>query len=407
MNRPRFEVADVVRDYGDRFLEEFGPIPIAHRRILKAIADCRTSLLGGHKWQCDSCGHEEISYNSCRNRHCPKCQGAARAEWLDAQRENLLDVPYFHVVFTLPDVFNGVALQNKRRVYAILFKAVSQTLTTIARDPKHLGARIGFLAVLHTWGQNLQLHPHLHCVIPGGGLSDDSRRWISCSPGFFLPVKVLSRFFRRTFVDLLDKAFRAGQLSFHGDIAHLEDPVSWCELLRMAREREWVVYCKPPFGGPEQVLKYLARYTHRVAISNQRLEAVESGNVTFTWKDYAHGDQKRSMTITAFEFLRRFLLHVLPHAFQRIRSYGLLANRSKKENLALCRALIASSEPSSWVPEQGSHPEASCGSPRRCPHCKTGRLLKVPLPMSRPSTSNSSVGLCAHDTLASRSMDTS
>ena len=304
------------------------------------IAACRTAALGGHVEECDRCGHQQIAYNSCRNRHCPKCQATAAAQWLEAREAELLPVEYFHVVFTLPAALGPIALQNPRVVYGLLFRAAAETLQQIAADPKHLGAEIGFLAVLHTWGQNLEHHPHVHCVVPGGGLSPDGSRWVACRPGFFLPVRVLSRVFRGKFLALLRAAFDQGKLSFHGKLGALADAGEFRRRLAASAQTEWVVYAKPPFGGPEQVLKYLARYTHRVAISNRRLVALEDGEVTFHWKDYAHGGGQKTMTLKAIEFIRRFLLHVLPSGFVRIRHYGFLANRVCREKLALCRALL-------------------------------------------------------------------
>lgn len=311
---------------------------------MRAVEQCRTSALGGHVDQCDACGFRRVSYNSCRNRHCPKCQSLARARWLDARLADLLPVQYFHVVFTLPEQLASLALQNKRVVYNILFSAAAQTLRTIAADPKHLGAEIGFLAVLHTWGQTLRHHPHLHCVVPGGGLSLDGSRWLACRKGFFLSVNVLARLFRRLFLEALARAYEQDKLTFHGTIAYLAAPLAFKRLLAGLRAREWWVYAKRPFGGPEQVLAYLGRYTHRVAISNHRLLALQDGNVTFSWKDYARSNQQRSMTLKADEFIRRFLLHVLPRGFQRLRQFGLLANRHRRDKLVLCRKLLGCEE---------------------------------------------------------------
>jgi hypothetical protein len=380
MNAHRPEVADVFRSYGSKYQEVYGT-SAQQRRILRDLVACRTRALGGHKRKCDRCGHEEIAYNSCRNRHCPKCRAKARAEWLAARQKDLLPVPYFHVVFTLPEEIGPLALQNKRRVYGILFRAVSETLLTIARDPKHLGADIGFLAVLHTWGQNLHHHPHVHCVVPGGGLSPDGTHWIACRPNFFLPVRVLSRLFRKRFLALLRQAFESGELALHGKIQHLAQAEDRCQLLQALATRDWVVYAKPPFGGPEQVLKYLARYTHRVAISNQRILSFENGRVTFRWKDYAQANRQRTMTLDAVEFIRRFLLHALPKGFQRIRHFGFLANRVRQEKLSLCRQLLGQAE----EPEAGVRDPASEDGPGpapepaddTCPACKIGRMQVV------------------------------
>src|SRR6516164_1508487 len=331
MSEHRPEVADVFRTYGDDFLALWERVlSRAQRKAFDDIRACRTAALGGHVDQCDQCGHCAISYNSCRNRSCPKCQAAARAQWLAEREAELLPVEYFHVVFTLPQQIARLALQNARRIYSILFRAVAETLLTIAADPKRLGAAIGFLAVLHTWGQNLHLHPHLHCVVPGGGVSSDGVRWIGCKKSsFFLPVKVLSSRFRRLFLTYLITAFQQGRLKFHGQLAGLAWSSAFHALCQQVRRTPWVVFAKPPFGGPEQVLKYLARYTHRVAISNRRLLSLEDGRVSFEYKDYAEGNKTKVMTLEATEFIRRFLLHVLPTGFVRIRQFGFLANRTR------------------------------------------------------------------------------
>src|SRR3990172_4180604 len=343
MPRPALEVADVFRQYGPAFRQAHGSsMSGAQLRVMQAIEVCRTAALGGHIDECDHCGHSTISYNSCCNRHCPKCQSLARAHWLEDRRSELLPVPYFHVVFTLPEQIAPVALQNKTLVYNILFRAASETLRRIAADPQHLGADIGFLAVLHTWGQNLHHHPHLHCVVPGGGLSDDGRRWVYCRKRFFLPVKVLGRLFRRLFCDYLQEAFDAKELKFYGQLANLSDPQAFALWLHSARYKKWAAYSKPPFGGPAQVLDYLSRYTHRVAISNNRIQAIGDGRVTFQYKDYKDGGASKTMTLTADEFMRRFLLHVLPQGFVRIRHFGFLANRHRKQKLDLCRKLLDS-----------------------------------------------------------------
>jgi hypothetical protein len=378
----RLEVADVVRDQGPAFLDAFAAVlSPGQRRALRDIAECRTAARGGHVEECDRCGHRQIAYNSCRNRHCPKCQGTAAAQWVEARAAELLPVEYHHVVFTLPAALGPIAVQNPREVYGLLFRAAAETLQQIAADPKHLGAEIGFLAVLHTWGQDLRHHPHVHCVVPGGGPSPDGTRWIACRPGFFLPVRVLSRLFRGKFLTLLRAAFGQGKLSFHGNLRGLAEAGAFDRRLAAAAGTEWVVYAKPPFGGPERVLKYLARYTHRVAISNRRLLAWEDGAVTFRWKDYAHGGGPRTMRLKAAEFLRRFLLHVLPSGFVRIRHYGFLANRVCREKLALCRTLLegaASTAPS--VPAVSATPEPGLASPPPallCPSCGVGRMVIV------------------------------
>ena len=374
MARPPCEVADVVRAYGKQFGEQHGHLlDDQARRVLHAIENCRTATLGGHVEACDQCGHSAISYNSCRNRHCPKCQGASRERWLAERRAELLPVPYFHVVFTLPQQLAPLALQNKRVVYGILFRAVAETLIEVAADPKRLGAEIGVLAVLHTWGQTLQHHPHLHCVIPGGGLAPDRSRWIPSVHHFFLPVKVLSRVFRGKFIALLRSAFRTGKLQFHGRLAELQEKSTFNALLDRAYNQDWVVYTKRPFGGPEQVLRYLARYTHRVAISNHRLLSVADGQVTFRWKDYAHGGKHKEMTLTACEFLRRFLLHVLPRGFVRIRHFGFMANRQRKALLHTCRALLSvTTDPPSSAQSQTETDSGTWST--LCPVCHAGHM---------------------------------
>lgn len=391
MREDRLEVADVFRTYEKEFFAQWGQVLGAHqRKAFQAIRDCRTAALGGHVEfveQCDTCGHRIISYNSCRNRHCPKCQSIARAKWLAEREAELLPVPYFHVVFTLPQSTGGLALQNSREIYRILFRAASETLLTIAADPKRLGAAIGFLAVLHTWGQNLHLHPHLHCVVPGGGISLDGLRWIGCKKkSFFLPVKVLSSRFRTLFLRYLREAFQAGSLRFHGGMAGLAQPAAFEALCQQAGRIKWVVFVKPPFGGPERVLKYLARYTHRVAISNRRLLSIEDGRVSFEYKDYADGNQIKVMTLEATEFIRRFLLHILPSGFVRIRQFGFLANRARRKKLALCRALLGATPPAKTVAiDQVGKVEERNG--RRCPVCRIGRIVLIGIaPVARLPT---------------------
>lgn len=355
MNRPTLEVADIIRQHGKDFIESTrSRLTWQQRKVLRAIERCRTAALGGHLDRCSRCGHRAISYNSCRNRHCPKCLTNARDRWLADRQKELLNVGYFHVVFTLPHELSWLALHNQKVVYRLLFQASAETLLEIAADPKHLGAQIGFLSVLHTWGQTLQHHPHVHCVIPAGGLSPDGKQWIHprCNT-FFLPVKVLSRVFRGKFVAGLKRAFRKGELLFPGSLQALEGEKAFAVFLRKLFRQDWVVYAKPPFGGPEHVLHYLARYTHRVAISNHRLIQLADGQVTFRWKDYAHGSKKRKMTITAHEFLRRFLLHVLPKGFVRIRFFGFLANRRRRTQLAQCQQLLAASAEPAPRPSSG------------------------------------------------------
>jgi hypothetical protein len=344
MNRPPFEVADIIRQYGNSFIAKNRSwLTWLHLRVLYAIEFCRTPTLGGHLDRCSRCGHEAISFHSCRNRHCPKCQTNARDKWLAKRSKELLPVRYVHVVFTLPHELSWLALQNKKVVYDLLFHASAATLLEVAANPGHLGAEIGFLSVLHTWGQNLQHHPHIHCVIPSGGLSLDHQHWIHPRYAFFLPVKVLSRVFRGKFAAGLKRAFRHGNLAFPGSLRPLAREKAFHAFLRPLFRQDWVVYAKRPFGGPEHVLHYLARYTHRVAISNHRLVSVADGKVTFRWKDYAHGSKQRKMTVTAEEFLRRFMLHVLPRRFVRIRFSGFLANRRRKQLLPLCQQLLEGS----------------------------------------------------------------
>jgi hypothetical protein len=382
----RREVADVFREHAQTYLAE-NSAPVDHKRVMRDIVACRTAALGGQVKKCDKCGHEEFFYKSCANRHCPKCQGAARAKWLEARAVDLLETRYFHVVFTLPDKLGPIALQNKRLLYGLLFRAASETLLKIAKDPKHLGATIGFLAVLHTWGQRLGQHPHVHCVVPGGGLSPDRKEWISSRKNFFVHVKVLSRVFRGKFLDYLERAFKKGELTLEGKLQHLTNPQCWQAMLRSVKKKDWIVYAKRPFGSAKLVLKYLARYTHRVAISNQRLVSLEDSKVTFSWKDYKNGGQKRTTTLDATEFIRRFLLHVLPRGFQRIRQYGFLANCVRKKRLQLVRELLGEKKKPDLPSPGEEEPQGdveSTGEERYdvCPACKDGRL--VPLREIKP-----------------------
>lgn len=372
------EVADIVRKHSAQLLAQYRT-STAQRRVLRALVRCRTAALGGHVVRCDHCPHQQVSYNSCRNRHCPKCQGSVAAKWMQDRTAELLDVPYFHLVFTLPEPIAAVALQNPRLVYGILFRAASQTLLEVAANPKHLGAKIGFLAVLHTWGQNLHHHPHLHCVVPGGGLSPDGTKWIAAKKDFFLPVRVLSRVFRGKFIALLKQAHEQGKLQLEGQLAHLTENGPWQQWLNVAVRKEWVVYAKPPFGGPQVVLKYLARYTHRVAISNRRLLRMQDGQVTFRVKDYAAGGRRTTLTLSAVEFLRRFLQHVLPRGFMRIRHFGFMANRFRREQLARCRELLGMQSPE--LPEASEVPPAEHTVPpalelgeATCSACGRGKL---------------------------------
>lgn len=366
---PALEVADIFRRHGPAYVQAHdGRIGRVERRVMSAIELCRTAALGGHVDGCRTCGTLHVAYNSCRNRHCPKCQGAVARDWLAARAVDLLPVPYFHVVFTLPAEIAAIAFQNKEVVYGILFRTAAATLRTIAADPRHLGAGIGLIAVLHSWGQTLSYHPHLHCIVPGGGPSPDGTRWIACRPGFFLPVRVLSRLYRRLFLQALRAAYEAGQLQFLGDITDLADPVAFARLLTASGRRDWVVYAKPPFGGPEQVLAYLSRYTHRVAIANSRLVSMEGGKVTFRWRDYRHGRRPRRMTLDAGEFIRRFLLHTLPDGVHRIRHYGFLANGQRAVRLAACRALLAARAPEAAVHRVTPVTKAAPAA-RPCPCC--------------------------------------
>ena len=382
MARSGPEVADIFRRYGAAYRESHGAsLCTAQRRVMSAIEKCRTAALGGHVEHCDRCDHRRICYNSCRDRHCPKCQSLARAQWLEDRRFELLDTQYFHVVFTVPQPIAAIALQNKEVVYNILFRAAAETLRTIAADPKHLGAQIGFFSVLHTWGQALFHHPHLHCVVPGGGISPDGTRWISCRSKFFLPVAVLARLFRRLFLDYLQQAFDAGDLQFFSSLEPLRIRNTFLRYLAPIRKKDWVVYAKRPFAGPEEVLKYVARYTHRIAITNNRLLDINDGKVQFRWKDYRDGSRHKTMTLGADEFIRRLLLHVLPDGFQRIRYFGFLANRYRAEKLALCRQLMQ------MPPRTAAHEantdyrdryEALTGfSLRTCPLCRCGTMVVI------------------------------
>lgn len=374
------EVADVLHRHGEAYRRAHAAhLGRVERRVMSAIELCRTAALGGHTEACTDCGLVRCAYNSCRNRHCPKCQGAARAEWLTARQADLLPVEYFHVVFTLPPPAAEIAFQNKQVVYGLLFRAAAETLRTIAADPKHLGAEIGLVAVLHTWGQALLHHPHLHCVVPGGGLSLDGLRWVACKPGFFLPVHVLSRLFRRLFLEGLQAAFQARELKFFGELAALADAVAFRRRLAELRKVNWITYAKPPFGGPAQVLAYLGRYTHRVAISNARLVSVTDHEVAFRWKDYRHSGRPRIMTLDADEFIRRFLLHTLPDGFHRIRHYGYLANGCRAAKLALCRRLLGDAHAESAAEPPNNEPI----QPRPCLHC--GGLVVLLGVLPRPS----------------------
>jgi len=379
MSRPALEVADIFRDHGATWrLANAGHVSLDQMKVMSAIERCRTVALGGHVARCEDCAHTVIAYNSCRNRHCPKCQGAAARDWLAEREAELLPVGYFHLVFTLPGPIADIAYQNKAVIYDLLFKAAAEATLTIADDPKHLGARIGITAVLHTWGSALTHHPHLHMIVPGGGISLDGKRWVSCRPEFFLPVRVLSRLFRRLFLAKLLAAHQAGCLKFFGDHSGLADAGAFTALLAPLRKAEWVVYAKKPFGGPQAVLAYLSRYTHRVAISNRRLISADHNGVTFKWKDYRIEGPGRytTMTLPTHEFIRRFLIHVLPKGFHRIRHYGLLASANRAANIAHARNLLA-------VPARQKQPETPKAAideprmlPRPCPCCG-GRLIVI------------------------------
>src|SRR6516165_4839435 len=386
MPRPALELADIFRAHGPAWRQaNAGHVSLEQLKVMSAIENCRTAALGGHVLRCEKCEHIQIAYNSCRNRHCPKCQGAAAKEWLAEREAELLPVPYFHVVFTLPAQIAEIAYQNKAVIYNLLFTLSAETLLTIAADPKRLGARIGILSVLHTWGSALIHHPHVHMIVPGGGFSLDGKRWVACRPRFLLPVPVLRRLFRRLFLEKLLAAYQAGELQFFGEHSALADCKAFAAYLAPLRKREWVVYCKRPFGGPKQVLRYLARYTHRVAISNRRLIACDEKGVTFKWKDYRieGAERYKTMTLATHEFIRRFLMHVLPAGFHRIRYYGMLNNSKRAANVARARELLAlapiipidaikaastkAEEPGTKADEQktAKHPCPCCGSPMR------------------------------------------
>jgi Putative transposase/Transposase zinc-binding domain len=376
VSRPALEVADIFRGHGPAWRQaNAGHVSLDQLKVMSAIESCRTAALGGHVARCEKCSHTLIAYNSCRNRHCPKCQGAAAQEWLGEREAELLPVPYFHVVFTLPARIADIAYQHKAVIYDLLFKASAETLITIAADPKHLGARIGVLSVLHTWGSALTHHPHVHMIVPGGGLSLDGKSWVTSRPRFFLPVRVLSRLFRRLFLQKLVAAHQTGELQFFGNHAPLTERSAFAAYLAPLRNSEWVVYSKRPFGGPKEVLRYLARYTHRVAIANRRLIACDDKGVTFKWKDYRleGPDRYKAMTLATHEFIRRFLIHVLPAGFHRIRYYGLLAGGKRAENIARARELLAlpllpidaikAASPNANEPQPPKHPCPCCGGP--------------------------------------------
>jgi len=391
--RPKLEIADIFRAYGPAWRRaNAGHVSLTQLKVMSAIEACRTEALGGHVAACTRCDHQHIAYNSCKNRHCPKCQGPAARDWMTARAEDLLPVEYFHVVFTLPAEIARIAYWNKREVYGLLFKASAETVRTIAADPRRLGARVGMTSVLHTWGSALTHHPHIHMIVPGGGLSPDGAHWVACRPGFFLPVRVLSRLFRRLFIERLMALHRAGGLVFFGDLKGLADTDAFAAHLAPLKKAEWVVYAKPPFGGPEAVLAYLSRYTHRVAISNSRLVSADAKSVAFRWNDYRirNGDRQKVMRLSTNEFIRRFLIHVLPDGFHRIRHYGLLASAGRKANIAKIRALLDADTPSSKDAQTTDAAPLTLREP--CPDCggtmriiETFRRGQHPRPRAPPS----------------------
>ena len=371
MQRPSLEVADIIRAVGEPFIKRSRRwLTGQHLKVLRAIVSCRTAALGGHLDRCTRCGHQSISYNSCRNRHCPKCQANARLRWIQRRSKELLPVPYAHVVFTIPHLLAPLALQNKRLIYTLLFRCSARTLTEVARNPKRLGAEIGFFSVLHTWSQTMQFHPHVHCVVPAGGLSPDHKCWVHPRYRYLLPKEVLREVFRAKFRNALEDAFARGRIRFNGQLRHLSDPKVFHSFVRQLFRHKWITHCKRPFGGPEYVVRYLGRYTHRVAISNRRLVSFANGDVTFLWRDRAHGNVSRPMTLPADEFLRRFLLHLLPKGFVRIRSFGFLANRRRGPLLPVCFSLLGSVPPTSDTENSGTAEQVvplwtcpKCGGP--------------------------------------------
>lgn len=372
MSRPTLEIADIFRRYGPAYRQaNAGHVSLSQLKVMSSIEACRTEALGGHVAGCTKCGHHHIAYNSCKNRHCPKCQGPAARDWMEARADDLLPVEYFHVVFTLPAEIAQIAYWNKKAVYGLLFKVSAQTVMNIAADPKRMGSKVGMTSVLHTWGSALTHHPHIHMIVPGGGLSPDGTRWVACKPGFFLHVRVLSRLFRRLFLDGLMALHQEGALTFLGDHERLTDTAAFTRWLAPIRKSEWIVYAKPPFGGPEAVLAYLSRYTHRVAISNQRLVCADADTVAFRWKDYRikRGDRQKVIRLATPEFIRRFLMHVLPNGFHRIRHYGLLASNVRKTNIGKIRALLCV-HPTDQADVQDTEPEAAPLTLREpCPCC--------------------------------------
>ena len=378
--RSSLEVADVFRSHGPAYREAYGQsMPLRHLRAMRAIELCRTAELGGHVDRCDHCGKLKVSYNSCRNRHCPKCQSLDKERWLEARKRDLLPTRYFHVVFTLPDSLRPLALRNQEIVYNLLFKAASETLKTLTQDPKHLGAEVGFIAVLHTWSQTLMDHPHLHCIVTGGGLSPDGTHWIPCKEDFFLPVRAISRLFRGKFLAYLKEAKLKGRLKFPGKIAHMQQDGSFKELLSDLYRQNWVVYCKPPFSNAETVMDYLGRYTHRVAISNDRVVNMEADRVTFRYRDRSDNDRVKCMTLDAEEFIRRFLMHILPDRFVKIRHYGILSNRNRNAKLVVAKTLLGVNDPDTSTDGKETWQDLltriTGRDPRICPYCGKGRMV--------------------------------
>ena len=386
MPRSTLEVADIFRRHGPTYRQErAGHLSRDQLRVMSDIEACRTAALGGHLERCADCGRERIAYNSCRNRHCPKCQGQAAHDWLQARQAELLPVAYFHVVFTLPAILAALAYHNKSAVYDILFQAASESLKILAADPKHLGAEIGLIAVLHSWGQTLTFHPHVHCIVPGGGIAPEGEHWVPCRPSFFLPVRVLSRLYRRLFLEKLEAAYGKARLQFFGHQAELSNPLAFADLLRQLKSTDWVVYAKRPFAGPQQVLAYLSRYTHRTAIANSRLISLDHGQVTLRWRDYRHPQRPKLLKLSAGEFIRRFLLHVLPPGFHRIRHYGFLSNCQRRQKLGLCRELLAC--PAHDREAQQEQPQDLEAKPEpepwnACPHCH-GLMVRI-LTLTKP-----------------------
>ena len=376
------EIADIFREYGHAFRETY-PVPAYYTKVMNLIVCCRSAAMGSHTERCDECGYERVAYNSCRNRHCPKCQYTAREKWIIERESELLPVPYYHIVFTIPDLLNKIVLVNKQIMYDILFGAASETLLVLGKDEKHLGAEIGLIAVLHTWGQNLMDHPHLHCIVPGGGLIRNKARWVLPKKAkyneFFIHVNIISDLFKKKFLYYFKKVYKSEELKFAGSIKYLSAPEMFHDLLNVLYKKKWVSYCKRPFGGPEQVLEYLGRYTHRVALTNSRIKRIEDGHVIFEWKDYRKGNEKKEMALSPVEFIRRFMLHILPEGFFKIRYYGILSSRNKKKALAQCREILAKEDASinqtaNKVRTELIQTEVTIRDIKKCPQCKAGMM---------------------------------